>query len=740
MLSRILRDGSTCRVRFAPATVHRHIAGLFLATFLTAAMAGTTNLTWHWSNPHPFGNNITALAYGGTNTAYVAACEKGQLYSTTDLDTWTPQYTGTRKSLRAAGYMGERLIVTGEAGVVLTGPSPDDLTLIELGTTDWLESLVITTTQAVAVGDNGAVYTSPDGVTWTRRNPGFTTWLRGIAHNPSSGLYVAVGEGGLVATSPDAITWTKRSSGVTANLNRVIWSGGAFIAVGEGGVGISSSNGTSNWRTATTGITLDLHATAVDDIRETVAVGAGAVILDATLGTGRDWKNEINPNRLSPPPSATYYSALWDGSRFLLGGRAGLLVQGTRQSFSYNWTPYSSPTRSWLWDAAVASATGTNVSASLVNGSVVLSTNRTTNTFYSAVGQGPVLLQSDNGISWLTALAPASASGVVYLGVAGRQDKLLAVGTGGSIAISLPEYEPSVSTNSFTNNAQVITVVLTNAVNTVGLTWSAAASGTTADLQGVCLSDNLAVVTGANGVILTSPDGTTWTPRTSPRSTFLSCVEAFPGGYVASGDLGTLLYSANGSVWENRSPGTTNWIYKVRWRGGQLVAVGQNGSVYTSPDGQNWTSRSSGTTSWLNDVVHIEGTYYAAGAQGTVLASADAIVWNPVDSITGKTIYGLATENGQLIAVGAEGIILRAQAGAFPSSVQFLKYPKTADEGLFLFSGSADQIFRLDTSTNLIDWVEGPQLEFTDSQGVLLFLSTATNNPVQQFFKTVPVP
>lgn len=739
MLPPILRDGLRCRRNSTPTRSHLCCAlFLFFGSFLHA-LAGTTNLNWRWSNPQPFGNNITALAYGGTNTAYVAACDRGQLYSSTDLVSWQSQYTGTRRALRAALYVGTNLVVAGESGTILFGPSPDSLTLQDLGTVDWLEGLAASPTQILAVGDNGAVYTSPNGTSWTRRNPGFTTWLRGVTYSTTSGFFIAVGEAGFIATSPDGINWTKRTSNTTANLNRVLWTGLAFIAVGEGGVALYSSNGTSNWRASSTGITEDLNATALDDLQETAAVGAGAVIIDGTLGTGRLWKNELNPNRVAPPPTATYYSALWDGSQFVLGGRAGLLVQGTRQLFSYNWTSYASPTRSWLWDVTSATATGTNISASLLNDSIVLRTNLTTNTFYSAVGQGPVLLQSDNGREWITALAPANATDVVYLGVAARQDLLVAVGSGGAIAVSRAEYQASVSTNSFTNGAIVKSVVLTNFINTAGLAWGASTSKVTVDLQGICTTDSLHIATGANGTILTSPDAITWTSRTSPRKTFLSSVEGSPTGFVAAGDLGTLLFSTDGITWQDRSPGTTNWIYRARWRGNQWIALGQNGALYTSPDGITWTSRITSVTAWLNDVTHVEGTYYAVGTQGTVLTSPDAITWSPADSITGKTLYGTATANGQLVTVGAEGVILRALVGTPEKSVEFLKFPKSSEEDLFLFSGSTDQVFRLDRSTDLIDWTTGPLLEITDTQGILLFLSSETNNPVQQFFRATPI-
>lgn len=721
---------------FIPAFAGVFLAVLQAACVATTARAGTTNLVWHWSNPLPFGNNITALAYNGTNTAYIAAGERGQLYTSTDLDTWIPQDTGTRRALRSAVYLGDKLVVTGEAGTVLTGTDPAALTRVDLGTSDWLEGVAASTDRFVAVGDNAAIYSSTNGLAWTRRTVNFADWLRGVTYG--NGQFIAVGENGRIATSPDGITWTTRTSGTSANLNRIVWTGLAFVAAGDAGVVLYSSDGQKNWRVATSGVTGDLNAMAVDDLRAPAAAGVATVIVDASSGLGRLWKDEMNPNRVSPPPAGTYYSALWNGSQFVLGGRAGLLVTGRRAGFSYNWSAAPSPTRSWLWDIATVTSYGTNIAAALVNGSIALSTNRTTNTFYSAVGENAALLQSDNGIGWQTSLAPANAAGVVYLGVAALGQKLVAVGTGGAIAISPVDYQPLVTTNLFTNGATVLSVVLTNQVNTLGLAWASSTSKVTADLQGICITDSLYVASGANGTLLTSPDAITWTPRSSPRTTFLSSVESFPGGFVASGDLGTLLSSTDGSSWVNRSPNTTNWIYRARWRGNQLVAVGQNGVIYTSPNGNDWTLRSSGVTAWLNDVILIDGTYYAIGTQGTVLASADAIQWTPVDSITGKSLTGAASINGQLVVVGAEGVILRTQAAAYTSPVSFLNYPKSPDEHLFLFSGSPDQRFRLDFSTNTVDWINGPDLEITDSQGVLLLLDQGTNNAARQFFRTMP--
>ena len=107
-------------------------------------------------------------------------------------------------------------------------------------------------------------------------------------------------------------------------------------------------------------------------------------------------------------------------------------------------------------------------------------------------------------------------------------------------------------------------------------------------------------------------------------------------------------------------------------------------------------------------------------------------------SLLASTVPWVPTEGGQLVSVGMEGVILRAQAGAFPNPVRFLEFPQKPAENLFLFSGSLDQTFRLDFSTDLVDWTFGSELEITDPQGVLLLLDGGTNNPAQQFFRATP--
>lgn len=93
--------------------------------FVVMAGAGTaraqgTNLTWHWSNPTPFGNSITDLAWR-TNRLYLAVGDRGSLWVADSLPNWRRAKTGTTVALRGATYLGDRAIVVGEGDHFLVG-------------------------------------------------------------------------------------------------------------------------------------------------------------------------------------------------------------------------------------------------------------------------------------------------------------------------------------------------------------------------------------------------------------------------------------------------------------------------------------------------------------------------------------------------------------------------------------------------------------------------------------------
>ena len=350
-------------------------------------------------------------------------------------------------------------------------------------------------------------------------------------------------------------------------------------------------------------------------------------------------------------------------------------------------------------------------------------------------------MTSGNGIDWSLELVPDSVTNSIFLGIGGTTNLLVAAGNQGSLIIS-----PYAETNVMVTNVVGTNVVVTNQViSKLGVDWyDVQPRPTTNDLQGVGLFGDLYLVTGDNGTVLTSPDGTNWTRRVTPTGALLSSVAASPDIVVATGDNGTIITSRDGANWALQNSRTANWIYRVRYLAGEFIAVGQNGTLMTSADGTNWNSQVSGTTRWLNDVTWIDGTLFAVGTQGTVLTSSNAVDWISRGTITAKSLYAAATDSDQLIAVGIEGIILRSQIVPDLTPVSILSYSRfestqsSTVNNLFLFGGKADQRFTLDSrlgfETNV--WSRGPLLEFYDSSGTFYYLESLpdSNAPPRQFY------
>ena len=129
------------------------------------------------------------------------------------------------------------------------------------------------------------------------------------------------------------------------------------------------------------------------------------------------------------------------------------------------------------------------------------------------------------------------------------------------------------------------------------------------------------------GTILTSPDGTTWTSRTSGTSNELYKVIYGNSTFVTVGELGTILTSSDGITWTSRTSGTSNDLYGVTYGNSTFVADGVNGTILTSSDGTSWDNRTSGTSNFLYGVTYGNSTFVAVGHYETILTSSDGTTW-----------------------------------------------------------------------------------------------------------------
>jgi hypothetical protein len=707
-----------------PARLRQLAVWVCLLSFLASPPGALTDeLPWRWSNPQPHGNNVYDLAFD--QSTYWQVGDRGRIYTSTDRLTWTPLASGTTRSLRGLAFLGSQTVISGENGTLLLGTQAGGFVpaTVNPATTDWLEGVAASATTLVAVGDNAAIYVSTDaGAHWQRvTGLTFTDWLRGVAYG--GGTFVTVGENGLIATSPNGTTWRKRTSGVTSALNRVTYTStsNTFTAVGDSGVLLTSVNQGTNWIRESTGVTNALYTYAQTGVRRLVG-GESTLRLKSTLLGA--WEDQLGGDTPLPAPTWDYYGSLWDGSRFFVAGRTGMMVESfvTNTITGVLWLEESASPRDWLWD--------------------VLGLPRQ----FIAVGDRAQVMTSENGATWFSETVPTALTNAVFLAVGGSTNRVVAAGSDGALMVSDRTLTNVITTNTVVSFTGCVwstnTVVATNAVNLLGLRWNPALPApTTNTLQGVCEREGLFVVVGDLGTVLTSSNGTKWTRLTLAGQPHLSSVAAAPGAFVATGPAGTIVSSPDAVTWTPRTSGTTNWIYRVRFAQDHFVAVGQNGTLLTSPDGTAWTPQASGSSAWLTDVTVAGNRRFVCGTQGTVLVSSNLSTWSPVTGISSKSLYGLAARGTQLLAVGVEGVILRALVD--PSTpITFAAYTQESciqtRVDRFTFRGRTDQRFALESSPDLATWQRLAEFEFEFDELEEVLVRTNLAPAAAEYFRAAP--
>jgi len=181
---------------------------------------------------------------------------------------------------------------------------------------------------------------------------------------------------------------------------------------------------------------------------------------------------------------------------------------------------------------------------------------------------------------------------------------------------------------------------------------------------------NLFCFVSYGGLISTSQDGITLTPRTSGTTNGFRDViwAAELGIFVAICNSGTgdrVSTSPDGINWTQQTTPADNAWNSVVWSGSLLVAVSSNGTsrVMTSPDGINWTLQNIAFDTVWNDVAFFSGFgFIAVGSITTetsnIMRSSDGINWSLVDigSIDGNfTSIDRLGDLDMFVAVASSG-------------------------------------------------------------------------------------
>ncbi len=174
------------------------------------------------------------------------------------------------------------------------------------------------------------------------------------------------------------------------------------------------------------------------------------------------------------------------------------------------------------------------------------------------------------------------------------------------------------------------------------ITWTDRASGTTEALRGVATNGSVAIAAGSAGKILRSTDGTTWTTVPYDRFSYFNNVIWTGDRFVAVGmvlDLtagkfiGVLVTSPDGSTWTERWRGGGE-LWCVAAHAGTYLAAGRNGTLVRSTNGTTWSVLTPPAVRFYRGLAWDQGNFLLTGLSATTFrgepvffASPDGLTW-----------------------------------------------------------------------------------------------------------------
>ena len=194
--------------------------------------------------------------------------------------------------------------------------------------------------------------------------------------------------------------------------------------------------------------------------------------------------------------------------------------------------------------------------------------------------------------------------------------------------------------------------------------------------------------------------------------------------------------SADGAHWIQHDPIASDQVNSIVYGKGIFVAVGETGLVMTSSDGVNWTKQTSG----IPNNVNLMGVGYGNGefvavSTGPLFASLDASNWTAQAS-SPEQLSSIGYAGNHFIGVGVKGRILKSDPVRIPLQPRLDALGYLAGNSFqFALSGSSSQLYLVQASTNLIQWM--PLLDVVASDSAVQLEDPYATNCVMRFYRAI---
>lgn len=635
----------------------KNLLGLILLLFWSAGgVAQTCSSDWEILNPQINLGTLNAVTYG--NNQFVAVGAAGRVGRSSDGVNWTKARTG------AGGDLSD--VVWGNG-------------------------------RYVAVSYNGSIVSSTDGENWTENSPPSADGKKLYAIAWSGTRFVAVGiqwkDGQnklVIADSQNGMEWNFQASPLSDNGTGpadIAWDGSQFIVVSgvsrdnrSMGLLLVSQDG-QNWEVRYLEEVYNLISVTVGGTRRIIKgqnsfMGSGFLYSD----DGRAWKNS--------DVREDFRALTWNGSRFLasrwdnrilastdglawehvytaIGGVSGFATGGgkTVAVGGYGQSVVYTSADGLAWDSPL-SVSGGDLHDVIWNGQNYLAVG------FASGDASPPILTSPDSAAWSLQKQGLENERGVLRAVASGNGRHVAAGDNG-LAM-------------FSSDGQKWERIQDQIVNRYERFY-----------QDALWDGNQFILAGTEWpwnpdskvVLLTSPDGKTWTQvDTRVNGYLVKMINAGGqlvgvGGYIDNNDgwrpKAMVLTSPNGRAWTFQPIDLPGTLYGVTWNNNQFVAVGSKNcwwhfcsgetgmSILTSPNALDWTQQSPGIASVsyqiLNKVAWGNNEFVTVGDKGLILASPDGVNWQLRHSGTSQALLGLEWDGNRFISTGLNGAIVRSK-------------------------------------------------------------------------------
>jgi hypothetical protein len=700
----------------------------------TRGVVALTSDLVHWESIEQFTSKDLYGICRGAGT-YVAVGDEGTLFTSTDARTWTEHLVPGDISLASVAFGNGVYVAVGLGGGVVRSSDGAEWTLMAAPVDKNLYDVTFGGGRFVAVGQDGTIVTSVDGLTWQDRTVASEADLYGVAWGKDK-YVTAGGASLILTSPDGAVWTHQTAAFEDLTFAAVAYAGDAFILAADHDAiqqitdvptrwavfYFRSTDGTSwqglNWQEAYvwkrsswvrgmlwTGSQLVSFGdngsaqTSPDGMRWTNRTSAGnAVIVGIVSGAGTyvgvgtednfngavysssdglTWQHEVNPQ--APRVNDTYeqwqddlYGAAYGGGIFVAVGSYGVIL---RSDDGHAWTVEQSGTQDSL-----------------------LAITRMGDLF-AAVGNNGTLLTSPDGHVWTRRL-PVQTN-LLFWSMAVGRDTLVIMGAdigrkdSRTVITSLPVSDlrgsamiaagPLVPIGGAAGTSWLAQVAYGNnrfvAVADVsgapwysddGVKWQASAPAFVSITRAVAFAQGVFVAAGDGKAIATSPDGVSWTARSSGNLTPGLLQEDYLCAY---GDAERLIVTSSWSSVAVSYDGGERWtgtgdegnedatLTAVADTPNGLVAVGELGCLRTSRDGMVWQQCATDASGWIWDVTTTPTGVVAVGESGLVMVSSDLVTWSVLEPVTSETLTGVAAGGGHLVAVGDNGIVVISDDG-----------------------------------------------------------------------------